>query len=352
MEKTTVLVTCVGTVTSPSHIDSLRRNPEGRSLRIIGVDMTTPCIGQYITDKFYLVPPGLSPDYLNKILEICSEESVEVLFPASHEEALILAKNRDLFQKIGTTIVISKPEVLELAFNKKLAYRKLQVNNLPCPRFRIVSSVPELEEAATDLGIDQHNLVIKPIMSRGGRGTRILTKKNSANSLLNEKPGTLIANYSSIITTLKELNPDIFPELVLMEYLPGQIYSVDFLAKNGKTLAIVPKVRIIGNPSQTIVGMVQRSTSIENMIKKISGVFKFDYTVNIELGTSLDGRVLPFDLNPRLGASTAFCSAAGANLIYYALKMALGESVPTLEVKDKTMMIRYFKEHYVLSNNN
>ena len=193
---------------------------------------------------------------------------------------------------------------------------------------------------------------MKPIMSRGGRGTRILTKQSVAHSLLNEKPGTLIANYFDIKKTLKEFDAESFPELVLMEYLPGTIYSVDFLAKKGKTLAIVPKVRIIGNPSQTIVGMVKRNPVIENMISQISQVFKFDYTVNIELGTSLDGAILPFDLNPRLGASTAFCTAAGANLIYYAMKMALGESIPNFEVKDKTIMIRYFKEHYVLSDNN
>ena len=57
--------------------------------------------------------------------------------------------------------------------------------------------------------------------------------------------------------------------------------------------------------------------------------------------------VLPFDFNPRIAASVAFCSAAGANLIYFALKMALGEEVPKVEVKDGVMMLRYFKELYV-----
>ena len=144
MKSPTVLVTCVGTVTSPSHIGSLRHNPEDRPLRIIGTDMTTPCIGQYITDKFYHVPPGISPDYLDKLLEICQKESVDVVFPASHEEALILAKSRDLFKKLGTKIAISKQEVLELAFNKKLAYQKLKSADLPCPRFHAAVSYTHL----------------------------------------------------------------------------------------------------------------------------------------------------------------------------------------------------------------
>jgi carbamoylphosphate synthase large subunit len=65
------------------------------------------------------------------------------------------------------------------------------------------------------------------------------------------------------------------------------------------------------------------------------------------MGCNDDGVPLPFDFNPRIAASTAFCSAAGANLIYYALKMALGEEVPDVNVKDKVMMLRYFKELYL-----
>jgi hypothetical protein len=59
-----------------------------------------------------------------------------------------------------------------------------------------------------------------------------------------------------------------------------------------------------------------------------------------------DGVPLPFDFNPRIAASVAFCTAAGANLIYYALKMALGENIPRVQVKDNVMMLRYFQEHY------
>jgi hypothetical protein len=64
------------------------------------------------------------------------------------------------------------------------------------------------------------------------------------------------------------------------------------------------------------------------------------------MGCTASGLPLPFDFNPRVAASVAFCSAAGANLIYFALKMALGEEIPKIEVKDGVMMFRYFKELY------
>ncbi|MCW4048013.1 MAG: ATP-grasp domain-containing protein [Candidatus Bathyarchaeota archaeon] len=347
MKPVTVLITCAGGVISPSQITSLRSNPDGRKLRIIGTDMTVPCVGQYLTDKFYQVPSGTSPEYVERLSEICSKESVDVLFPASHEEALALTKNVEVFKKIGTTIAVSKPEVLELSFNKKSAFQKLKEKGLPCPEFRVVKNLSEFEDAAAELGIDKRKLVMKPVLTRGGRGARILTKESMSHFLLNQKPGYLETSYDEMIRTLSGFGDADFPELILMEYLPGAIYSVDFLAKDGKALIIVPKVRIVGNPSQTIVGMVKRSALVEETVARISEAFGFDYNVNIEMGCNAEGTPLPFDFNPRIAASVAFCTAAGANLIYFALKMALGEKIPAVEVKDKVMMIRYFKELYI-----
>jgi carbamoyl-phosphate synthase large subunit len=343
----TVLLTCTGGVISPSQIDSFRRNPENRPVRIVGTDIIVPCIGQYLTDKFYQVPPASSAEYVEKLAAICTKESVDVIFPASHEEALILTDKREFFKNIGTVIAVSKREVLETAFNKTLAYQQLKKHGLPCPEFYVAKNITEFGDAAARLGIDHKKVVMKPVLTRGGRGARILTKENMSDYLLNQKPGYLEASYDEIVRALSDLRDEDFPELILMEYLPGTIYSVDFLAKDGKAIITVPKIRIYGNPSQTLVGMVKRDPFVEDTIGRISEAFGFDYTINIEMKCNDEGKPLPFDFNPRIAASTAFCTAAGANLIYYALKMALGEQIPHVEIRDKVMMIRYHKELYV-----
>jgi carbamoyl-phosphate synthase large subunit len=176
LKPVTALVTCAGGVISPSQIGSLRDNPDGRQIRVVATDANVPCVAQHLADVFYQVPFGSSPGYLERLLDICKRESVEVVFPASHEEALVLAKNRELFEEVGAKIAVSKYSVLELACNKKLAYQKLKENGLPCPEFYAVQSFAEFETAATKLGIDNRKVVMKTLVSRGGRGTRILTK--------------------------------------------------------------------------------------------------------------------------------------------------------------------------------
>jgi carbamoyl-phosphate synthase large subunit len=347
MKEVTVLLTCAGGVISPSQICSLRNNPESRPLRIIATDASVPCVGQFLAEKFCQVPFGTSHGYLERMLDICKQESVDVILPASHEEALVLTKNRESFENIGTCVAASKFEVLEASFNKLFAFQKLKDSGLPYPRFRSVKNIYDFESAAEELGIENGRVIMKPILTRGGRGARILTKENLALTLVNQKAGYLEKNYDEVLRSLGKLDPEFFPKLILMEYLPGKIYSVDFLARNGKALIIVPKVRLMGNASQSIIGLVERNSSVEESVERISELFGFDYNVNIEMGCRSDGTVLPFDFNPRLGASVAFCSAAGANLIYFAVKMALGEEVPKVIVKDRVMMIRYFYQIFL-----
>ena len=130
MEKCTVLLTCVGGLISPSQIDSFKNNPDKRKVKIIGVDTRKDAIGRYMVDEFYKVPPGDSSGYVKTVLKICKREKVDVIFPASNEEALALAKKRELFKNWRVVIAVSDYKVLRLAFNKASAYSLLLKHNL------------------------------------------------------------------------------------------------------------------------------------------------------------------------------------------------------------------------------
>jgi len=60
-----------------------------------------------------------------------------------------------------------------------------------------------------------------------------------------------------------------------------------------------------------------------------------------------DQKPMIYDINPRGGTSLALCAAAGVNIAYYAVKMAVGEEIPRKEIKDKVKMIRFYDEFYL-----
>lgn len=346
MKNITVLLTCVGGLTAPGKIKSFKSVTE-RKIKLIGVDMNENCAGAYLSDKFYKVPAGSDERYVDAMLSICKKEKVDVVLPSVDEEAISLSKNKRRFEEIGTKIAVSDYNKVKVALNKALFCEFLKENKIPHPKFFLPKSVDQLIKYTKLLGYPDEPVVMKPIISRGGRGARIILNNQMKDIIINEKPETMNTTLEQLVQAFEKTE---FPDVILMEYLPGEFYSVDILARRGAPLIIVPKIRVIGTPSQTLVGVVNKNNEVERIATKICKAFGFDYNVNIEMKYSKDGTPLPYDINPRVAASVAFCTAAGANLLYYAVKLALGEKIPRVSVKNGVTMIRYFEEMYLLNN--
>lgn len=137
-----------------------------------------------------------------------------------------------------------------------------------------------------------------------------------------------------------------FLPLLAMEYLPGTYYSVDVLSWEGKPYYVVPKIRIQGSASNTTVGQVDPNPDAIDLVTKICATFKFSYLQNYEMKLNKDRKPRVYDINPLGGASIALCAAAGANIAYYAVKIAVGEEIPLTQVKDKVKMIRFYDEYH------
>ncbi len=343
MRDCTVILTCCGGLVSPGMIQSLKMVKE-RKVSVVGVDMKESAIGAYMVDKFYVVPSGDSPAYVDKMLDISVKEGVEVILPTSNEESLALSEHRQAFEDKGIKIAASDYEMLRVAYHKGLCYQFLKEKGLPCPEFYTVGTPEKFEEAAANLGYPEKPVVMKPPLGRGGRGVRILTASQAKDSMLRDKPGSLEANFDVVLDTLRQGS---FPELVVTEFLPGEEYSVDLLAKAGKPLIGVPKLRLNTVFGPSLVGIVKKNPEVEKVVTDICRAFEFNYNINIQLKYSGDEKALPYEINPRVAGTIALCTAAGANLLYYAVKLALGEEIPEVEIEDGVRMVRHFKELFI-----
>ena len=154
-------------------------------------------------------------------------------------------------------------------------------------------------------------------------------------------------SLNSFIEMLRPLKPDEFSPLVMMEYLPGTYYSVDVLSRDGQPYYVLPKIRIEGTASNTTVGQVDLSPDAIELATMVCSAFNFSYLQNYEMKLNKDGKPRIYDINPRGGTSLALCAAAGVNIAYYAVKMAVGEEVPQKQIQDKVKMIRFYDELYV-----
>ncbi len=347
MKNITVILTSIGGPVAPSYINCLKTVKE-RTINVIGVDSSDENAGRFLVDKFEQVPLTNKPeDYFKAMLEIAKQNNVDAIVPSSETESLVLSKNRDYFDKIGTKLICPDYDIIKLSSDKSLFCDVLRENGLPFPEIYSVKTIKEFKTAAQKLGYPKKAIIMKPKFGIGSRGVRILDEqKNRKDILFNEKPENNV--YTIMAEIEKILKDDNFPELVVSEYLPKGIeYSVDLLTKDGEMLICIPKLRMQKIVGLSLFGIVERNEEVENLCRQMSKIFKFNYNINIQFKYSEDDKIVPFEINPRIAATISLAAAAGANLLYYGVKLGLGEDIPKVEIKNGTKMFRHLQEVFV-----
>lgn len=344
MRDITVLVSGIGGPGAPGIIKSLRLIRE-RKIKIVGVDADKTAIGFGMVDSHYAVPLPENRNFIPTMLKISKKEKVDVVLPLVTNELGKYAKFKEEFKKNGTIISISEPEALKIANNKYFLMKNCEANNIPVPSFHLTRSYKEFRRAIFELGYPQRNVCFKPPISRGMRGFRILTKRiNRLDLLINQKP-------TNIFTTLEEIKPILgkikpFPKLIVMEYLPGDEYSVDVLADNGNPIIVIPRLREKIKMGVSFVGTTVNDKEIIQYSKVIIKKLRLNGNIGLQFKKNIKGIPEVIESNPRLQGTIVLCSAAGANLVYLAVKLALGEKIIKPKIKWGTKMIRYWEEIY------
>jgi carbamoyl-phosphate synthase large subunit len=342
-----LLIPSAGHPTCPSLLKCLRDNGE-RKIRIVGVDMRADGIAPHIVDKFYQVPPRTDPTYIEIILDICRKEAIDVYYAMGEEEAIAAAERRADFEACGTSALTpGTPEMLRIATNKCQWHDFLAEKGIPHANYRNIYSPKEIEQAAYELGYPNEDIFVKPATGRGGRGARVITSKDISQEYYSDRSTEPRISLKSFIEVLMPLKPDKFVPLLMTEYLPGTYYSVDVLSQDGQPYYVIPKIRIEGTASNTTIGQVKLNPKAIELATATCKAFNFSYLQNYEMKLNKEGAPRIYDINPRGGASLILCAAAGVNIAYYAVKMAIGEEIPQRESKEDIKMVRFYSEVFL-----
>ena len=323
--KTCILITSVGGMVSPGIIDNLRNIPE--VARIIGTDVSAEAIGFHFVDKGYIVPKGDASDYITELSEIADQESVDVIIPCSDEEVLALSHHEETFKKNGISVICSPYETTSVAIDKGSMLTFLEQSRVSVPKYFLPTSRSEFLQAVEELGYPSRPVVIKPRRGRGGRGFRVL--RENIDILGTRDSQEIKLNW--FLETVPEYK---LPEIVLMEFLPGEDYSVDVLAGKGESLLVIPRRRIkaILGPSQ--IGEVVWNQEVVKNVELVTKKFGFDSITNIQLKYSASPSEMPmiYEINPRVSGTIVASTAAGIDLLNYGIKYALGLDIPNRSV--------------------
>ncbi len=343
-----IILTAVGAPGGPTIIEALR---EDESLHIIGTDMRSEVPAKYMVDEFIQIPPGRSEEFIPFMLNLVKEKNVSVILPLATFELDSLAEHKELFENKGCNICVSDFNSLNIANNKYKLYETLKDTEF-VPKYYLPSSVEEFEKCATELGYPEKKIVMRPTVSHGSIGLRIISNEiNKLDILLNHKPTNIFSDYQSIIETLKMA--DKFPEIVLTEYLPNKEYGIDLVFDPTNNKLLKTFIRDNGSVSLSEIsgGKSIKTDMFDDIIKAVSEKLKLSYSINIDIKFDENNKPKILEINPRLPATSYLAYKAGFNMALDSIHLALGKSLKHNKIKDNLSIFSY-RGFMVVEGNN
>jgi len=340
----TVLLTGCGAPGAPGIIKCLRKNGE-RDIRIVGVDMNENAGARGMVDAFYTVPAAKDIHFIDRILEICRLENVDVVEPIVTRELMKFAEAVSEFEKINVKVVVMDPSVLAVVNNKANLLKAMKAAGFPTAEFEVVHTVEELKAAFQKLGYPQKAICVKGAEGNGSRGVRIVDPSISRYDLFfNSKPNSMHISYDELITTLSE--KDTIPEMLVMEHLPGEEYGVDVLCKDGEILAQIGRYNYDVNSSIPQGCIIEKREVPFALSAQICEKFGLNFHANFDFKYDASGVPQLIEINPRLSATIVSYAAAGVNFPYLGIKCILGEEISECSPLYGTRMMRHYQEEF------
>ncbi len=318
-----LLVTGAGAPGIRGTIYALRKNPDGLPLHIVGVDAKPDVVGRFLVDRFYQVPPPEDLTYVEALAGICKKEAIEIIIPQTTREINVLSRHKESLLREGIRTMVSNSGAIEVANNKWRLVQEFQKLALPIPACRLAHSEKELTEFAYGLGYPKQPAVVKPPFSNGMRGVRIL-KENAwdVQRFLSEKPTGLEISLEELVRILRR-GPG-WPELLVMEYLPGAEYSVDVFIGERMEVAI-PRLRKSVRSGITFEAVLEFRKDLSTYSLEAAKHIGLRYAFGFQF--KLDDAGVPkiLECNPRVQGTMVASLFSGLSVIWLAVKELLGE---------------------------
>jgi len=337
----TVLVTGGGAPGIVGTLYALRKNPDKSQVRVIACDMRDEVIGKYLADGFYKIPSAEDPDFVGALLSIAEREHVDVVLPQVTRELLPLSKERDRFQTRGIAIALATREAIQRANDKYLLVEAARSCGVPHPRSILTRSEKELVEAAKSLGYPKEKVVAKPRVSNGMRGLRIVCEELwDVQRFLTEKPDSVEIRLEELVAILRRGR---WPELIVQEYLPGPEYTIDVFRGQASAVA-VPRLREEIRSGITFRARIEMREDLKEFALSLAEELGLRYAFGFQFKLSKEGIPKVLECNPRVQGTMVAAVFAGCNVIWYAVKEAIGETVTVTKsmLNDGVEFIRYW----------
>ncbi len=294
--------------------------------RLIALDAFPHAVGLYWAQAAYVLPDVLSPrvteqEYLGRLAQILTDERADVLLVATDFDVPRLAAHRQAIEAATRCrMIVSPPEVIEIADDKWKTYEFLKSHHLPCPPSLIDAGL--LDQFVARYGFP---LVVKPRRGARSRGM------------------SLVRDSSELPAALKGAGPS--PIVQVAVGAPESEYTCGAVVIDGECLGAIAMRRDLRD-GNTFRAYVQPEPALEALTKRLALALRPQGPVNFQLRIGAEGPAV-FEINARFSGTTVIRAMAGFNEVEALVRWAAFGERMALVRQRSGVVLRYWEEMFL-----
>lgn len=296
--------------------------------KIIATDMQLSAPALSAADVKIQVPAVYDPSYIDKTFQICRDYDVKAIICLNDLELPILAANKERFEEIGVTPIVSSTEVIEICFDKYRTAKYVESLGLSTP-----STYVNLDEARKALAESRLSfpLVLKPRWGSGSIGIEFV---NDLAELEETYAALMKKVKKSILATASEGNEYI----LIQQKINGQEYGLDVMNDlQGHNRGVSVKKKLAMRAGETDKAVTVDNENIRTIGRVLGDNLGHIGNLDVDVFEE-NGKYYVLELNPRFGGGFPFSYEAGVNMPGAILKWLKDE-----EIDDSTLVPEYGK---------
>lgn len=293
----------------------------------------------HYADRAVVSPLIYSDEYVPFLLNYCQENNIRILISLFDIDLPILSKNKNRFEEIGTKVIVSEPDLVEICNDKWKTYLFLKENGFNVPKTYLTLQKTML---ALESGELKYPIVIKP---RFGCGSIALS--------IAEDEMALLYYYSRNVRTinksyLKYESDSVEDKIIYQECLNGQEYGADIINDlSGNFRQVNVRKKIAMRAGETDIAELVDEPKIVDSLERLGRITRHVGNMDVDV-FMVDEKPYVLEMNARFGGGYPFSHVGGCNLPKAIVEWVNRKEVSSEMLKSKRKELIY-KELTIIS---
>lgn len=286
--------------------------------KVIATDMSNLAPAIYEADKYYIVPKMTAPEYLEVVLDICKKEEINGVLSLIDPELSFLAKNREKFEAIGTTVIGSSYALCEMSLDKFQMYNWLKTHGYRCAKSYIDK---DIFFADVDAEMITYPVFVKPARGSASISISKVYDRETVELLFAHEDGLMIQEFLDG----QEIGADVYIDMVSHE-----------------VISIFTKKKLKMRAGETDKAVSFKDEKLFALIEQFVKDAGYNGQIDIDI-FDVNGDYYISEVNPRFGGGYPHAFESGADHMKLIVNNLAGKSNDSLigQYEDGIYMMKY-----------